>query len=300
MTGLLASKKCIDSRFFYDERGSQLFEQITGLPEYYPTRTELALLHENRESISAVLGRDQVLIEPGAGNCSKVTTLLPTLRPACYVPIDISGDFLAAAARELQSEFPEIRVLPIVADMGVTVELPAEFNRLSRNVFYPGSTIGNYEPAAACDFLRQMYTVIGRAGDLVIGVDLQKDHRILNAAYNDAQGVTARFNLNILSHVNRLVSADFDIDSFRHVAFYNESEGRIEMHLESVCDQRVTAAGVEILLHSGERILTEYSYKYTREGFADLAAAAGLVAGEYWADEQALFSLQHFRGSGAN
>ncbi len=299
LAGLLASAKRIDSRFFYDEYGSQLFEQITELPEYYPTRTEVGLLRDNCDSITKALGRGELLIEPGAGNCSKVRWLLPALRPACYVPIDISGDFLIASARTLQQEFPGIRVLPVVGDMGAMLTLPPEYDGLRRGVFYPGSTIGNYEPGDAVEFLRRMQSMMGSGGSVLIGVDLQKEPEVLNAAYNDSAGVTARFNLNILSHVNRLADADFDIERFRHVAFYNEAAGRIEMHVESLFAQQVTVAGVTIPLLEGERILTEYSYKYTREMFADLASRAGLTAGEYWIDEQNLFSLQHFRVSGS-
>lgn len=298
LAGLLAPAKRIDSRFFYDEYGSQLFEQITELPEYYPTRTEVGLLRDNCDAITDALGRGELLIEPGAGNCSKVRWLLPALCPACYVPIDISGDFLIASARTLQQEFPGIRILPVVGDMGAMLTLPPEYDGLRRGVFYPGSTIGNYEPVEAVEFLRRMQSMIGSDGSVLIGVDLQKEPAVLNAAYNDSAGVTARFNLNILTHVNRLTDADFDLRRFRHVAFYNEIAGRIEMHVESLCAQQVTVAGVAISLQEGERILTEYSYKYTRENFAELAAQAGLRADAYWSDDQGLFSLQHFRVSG--
>ena len=230
--GLLAAPRRIDSRYFYDQYGSQLFEEITRLPEYYPTRTEIGLLETNSADITAALGRGQLLLEPGAGNCGKVRLLLPDLRPVCYVPVDISGPFLRAAAAELQAEFPTVRVLPLVGDMAAVVDLPPEYDTLRRNVFYPGSTIGNYQPAAAEDFLRHMRGVTGSSGNLLVGVDLQKDVDVLHAAYNDSAGVTARFNLNILTHINRLADADFDVERFRHIAFYNEAEGRIEIASE--------------------------------------------------------------------
>ncbi len=298
--GLLATPKRIDSRFFYDKHGSQLFEAITGLPEYYPTRTERALLEAHSAEIAVAMGRGQLLVEPGAGSCSKVRLLLPELAPACYVPVDISGDFLRAAARELQRDFPSLRVLPLVGDMGDVVSLPPEYDMLLRNVFYPGSTIGNYQPEQAETVLRGMHAAMNGGGHLLIGVDLQKDPSILHAAYNDSAGVTARFNLNILTHINRIANADFDIGCFRHVAFYNEAEGRIEMHVESTCNQRVTVGDMEIRVREGERILTEYSYKYTLDGFADLASRAGFVAAERWVDDKGLFSLQHFRSARGN
>jgi dimethylhistidine N-methyltransferase len=292
--GLGASPKHINPKYFYDKHGSQLFEAITRLEEYYPTRTEVALLRRFADDIARVAGRGRVLLEPGAGGCAKVRLLLQALAPACYVPIDISGDFLFAAAQQLQQEFEHIPVHPVADDMQSSIDLPDKLDGIPRLVFYPGSTIGNYTPEEAVQFLRHVRTTIGKDGGLLIGVDLQKDTGILHRAYNDAAGATAAFNLNSLNHINALTGADFELEQFRHIAFYNEEDNRIEMHLESQQDQVISMAGDRIHFSAGERILTEYSYKYTLEGFARLAAAAGLVAGEHWVDEDGLFSLQYY------
>jgi L-histidine N-alpha-methyltransferase len=295
LAGLCNGAKRINPKFFYDEYGSQLFEAITRLPEYYPTRTELGLLETYRDEIATAIGEGQVLIEPGAGNCSKVRHLLPALGPACFVPIDLSRDFLFAAARQLQLEFPNIRMFPIADDMGAKIQLPKEFDALSKTVFYPGSTIGNYEPHEALNFLRHVREVIGETGGLLIGVDLQKDSAILHNAYNDAEGITALFNLNILTHVNDLVGANFDVSQFEHVGFYNEEACRIEMYLQSLVAQTVDLGEESITFSAGERIHTEYSYKYSLGGFADLARQAGLVPVKNWVDDNNLFSLQYYR-----
>jgi L-histidine Nalpha-methyltransferase len=292
--GLNASPRQINPKYFYDARGSDLFDQITRLDEYYPTRTELALLEQFADEIAQVLGRGKVLLEPGAGSCAKVRLLLQALAPACYVPIDISRDYLFAAAEQLQGEFPDIPVLPIANDMGSNIELPEEMDEIARLVFYPGSTIGNYTPEDAVVFLRHIRTTIGADGGLLIGVDLQKPTEILNRAYNDAAGITAAFNMNCLSNINALTGADFDVANFRHLAFYNDQVGRIEMHLQSKRAHTVSMAGERIDLAAGECILTEYSYKYTIDGFAELAAEAGLQAGGHWIDDAGLFSLQYY------
>jgi len=295
LIGLKQSDKSINPKFFYDEFGSQLFEKITATPEYYPTRTELKLLANHHDEIAYVIGQNQVLIEPGAGNCSKVRKLLPALNPACYVPIDISRDFLFNAARELREEFPNIEIIPIADDMQASVELPIHLKNVPRTVFYPGSTIGNYEPDDALFFLKHIRQIIGDNGGLLIGVDLVKDIDILNAAYNDSEGVTAQFNLNMLTHINQLCDADFDIAYFSHIAFFNESANRIEMHLRSDRDQTVKLAEESIHFSDGERIQTEYSYKYSLASFATLAEKAGLNPVNSWVDEKELFSLQYFR-----
>jgi L-histidine Nalpha-methyltransferase len=294
-TGLRGNRKYINPKFFYNEYGSQLFERITRLPEYYPTRTEVQLLGDHHLEIAATLGQGKVLIEPGAGNCSKVRLLLSALAPACYVPVDISRDYLFSAARALQEEFPTTQVFPIVDDMQAELSLPAELRQLPRTVFYPGSTIGNYEPAAALQFLQHVREMIGSRGGLLIGVDLQKSHELLHRAYNDTQGVTALFNLNILNHVNQLIGSDFDVSGFEHVAFYNPDAARIEMYLESGAAQTVRAGKEEFHFEPGERILTEYSYKYSLKGFAELAASAGLASERNWVDADELFSLQYYR-----
>ncbi|MEH6551257.1 MAG: L-histidine N(alpha)-methyltransferase [Pseudomonadales bacterium] len=293
-SGLTSSPKRINSKYFYDEYGSKLFDQITLLDEYYPTRTELSLLNRFATEIKEIAGQNIVLLEPGAGSCTKIRHLLPVLRPVCYVPIDISADYLFAAAEKLQREFEDIDVYPIADDMQSAIQLLPEFLDFSRMVFYPGSTIGNYTPEQAIDFLRHVRRTIGNDGSLLIGVDLQKDTDVLHRAYNDASGTTAAFNLNCLNHINAVTDANFDLTQFRHVAFYNEQDARIEMHLESQVDQLVMLAGQAIPFNKGERILTEYSYKYTVDGFAELAAQAGLVLRKCWTDDEDLFSLQYY------
>ncbi len=295
LAGLRAPTKSLSPKYFYDENGSQLFEKITQLPEYYPTRTELSLLAQHATEIAQIIGHGRVLIEPGAGNCAKVRHLLPQLKPACYVPIDISHDFLFDAAKKLQAEFETLNIFPIADDMRSDIELPSAVESLPRVVFYPGSTIGNYMPDEAVAFLRHIRNVIGADGGLLIGVDLQKDTDILHRAYNDTSGITAQFNLNILRHINELTGANFNLSQFGHLAFYNDDASRIEMHLESKAEQFIAIAGEVIPLTAGERILTEYSYKYTTDSFAKMAAQAGLQVEKCWLDEERLFSLQYYR-----
>ncbi|MEH6592523.1 MAG: L-histidine N(alpha)-methyltransferase [Halioglobus sp.] len=294
ITGLQSSPKHISPKYFYDEYGSQLFDQITRLPEYYPTRTEVSILTRFCGEIAQIAGRGKVLLEPGAGNCSKVRHLLRALQPACYMPTDISRDYLFAAAEKLQQEFTDIPIFPNADDMQSEVQLPPGMEETPRLVFYPGSTIGNYTPEGAVEFLRHIRRTVGEGGGLLIGVDLQKDSEILHSAYNDAAGITAQFNLNSLKHINTLTGANFDLSKFHHVAFYNEQAGRIEMHLESRVDQLVSLSDERISLAEGERIHTEYSYKYTLAGFAELAAEAGLKVQQHWTDDDELFSLQYY------
>lgn len=294
LDGLVAKEKYINPKFFYDEVGSQLFEKIMQLPEYYPSRTEMALLDKYQDEIADAIGEDKVLIEPGAGNCEKVQYILSALKPACYVPIDISADFLFECSTRVQLNFPHIQVHAIADDMKAKVALPEQFNKNERVVFYPGSTIGNYKPAEALEFLIHIRELVGQSGGLLIGVDLQKDKPILDAAYNDEQGVTALFNLNALNHVNKLLASDINTELFEHVAFYNEEHCRIEMHLESKTEQNYEIEGSDkISFSESERIHTEYSYKYTVESFAKLAAKAGFKLQNYWSDENELFSVQY-------
>lgn len=297
LAGLLQPDKSINPKFFYDEYGSGLFEKITALPEYYPTRTELSLLEDHKTEIADTIGYGHVLIEPGAGSCNKARILLWALGPACYVPIDISRDFLFSAAEKLREEFPDIEILPLADDMRAEVELPTHLRELPRTVFYPGSTIGNYNPADALSFLTHIREMIGDNGGLLIGVDLEKSSDVLNDAYNDSQGLTAQFNLNILTHINRLCDADFDLSKFEHIAFYNEPAGRIEMHLAATTDHSVAIAGQSIQFLAGERIHTEYSYKYSLGSFATLAEKAGLRPVKNWVDKEQLFSLQYYRSA---
>jgi dimethylhistidine N-methyltransferase len=293
LAGLRETPRRLDPKWFYDEAGSQLFEEITRLPEYYPTRTETAILESERRAIAERCGRDCVFIEPGAGNCEKARLLLDALRPAAFVPLDISADFLLQAALAVGSEHPWLTVNAICADFNEFRSFEAHLPPGRRIVFYPGSTIGNLEPAAAADFLRGVRTLVGPDGGVIVGVDLHKSAARLEAAYNDSAGVTARFNLNILERLNALVGSDFDVANFRHRAFYNVALQRIEMHLESLCDQQVHIAEHCIPLRQGECLHTESSYKYTVEGFAQLAAEAGLALRQSWLDGERLFSLHY-------
>jgi dimethylhistidine N-methyltransferase len=294
LLGLQAGEKNINPKFFYDERGSTLFSQICELPEYYPTRTEISIFKRRAGEIAEVIGPDSVLLEPGAGGCGKVRYLLPAIAPAVYLPLDISGEFLMAAVASLRGDFPAVSVQPVVADFTSDFELP-EMHAPGRKVlFYPGSTIGNFTPRQAQDFLSRAAVQLGPGSGLLIGVDLHKNSDILNAAYNDSQGVTAAFNLNILQHCNHLLEADFDPRQFEHLAFYNTDVRRIEMHLVSKLNQTVTGNNFSIEFEAGERLHTEYSYKYSREDFEQLAMRAGFLPREYWQDDEALFGVYYF------
>ncbi|MCK4865745.1 MAG: L-histidine N(alpha)-methyltransferase [Gammaproteobacteria bacterium] len=296
--GLCAKEKYINPKFFYDEVGSQLFEQIMQLPEYYPSRIEMSLLEKYKHEIAEVLGENIVLIEPGAGNCEKVQYILQTLKPKCYMPIDISADFLFDCARKLQNKYPFINIHAVADDMKAKVEIPSAFKNNEKIVFYPGSTIGNYNPNEALAFLKHVKDLVGKGGGLLVGVDLQKEKEVLDAAYNDKHGITALFNLNVLNHANKLLGSDIDIDLFEHVAFYNEEQCRIEMHLESKAEHKYNIDNVSQLCFSEfERIHTEYSYKYTIESFSELAEQAGLKLEKYWIDDDKLFSVQYYKVS---
>jgi dimethylhistidine N-methyltransferase len=294
LAGLLASPKYINAKFFYDEQGSALFGEICDLPEYYPTRTEIGILKTHGKSIAAAIGPDCVLFEPGAGNCSKVRHLLSDLQPAAYIPLDISGQYLLSAAMELREEFPGLLVEPLIADFSGEFELPRLGGDGRRVLFYPGSTIGNFMPPAARDFLARIAGLIGSGGGLLIGIDLHKDTDILHAAYNDSRGVTARFNRNILLHANHLLDARFAPEMFDHVAFYNEDERRIEMHLQSQQEQRVPCGDRMLKFYAGERLLTEYSYKYSLDDFSSLAVSAGFTPKASWVDEQNWFGVLYY------
>jgi dimethylhistidine N-methyltransferase len=295
LAGLQASPRSINPKFFYDGRGSELFAQICELEEYYPTRTEIEILDSQSDVIAETVGTGCELVEPGAGSCEKVRYLLDDLKPSAYLPLDISRDFLLDAAQRLRSDFPQLDVRPVVADFSEGFDLPGSEGR--RVLFYPGSTIGNFAPDAAGDFLRQVADLVGAGGGLLIGVDLHKDTEVLHAAYNDSEGVTAEFNRNILRHANELLDAEFEPDRFEHVAFYNEPAQRIEMHLESREAQSVRCNGSVLEFEAGERIHTEYSHKYTIEGFGGLAAQAGFASRCCWTDDEQLFSVQYFEAA---
>ena len=295
LEGLRQDEKMISPKYFYDERGSKLFEKITRLPEYYPTETELRIMRDNIAEIAELIGEKASLIEFGSGSSMKIRILLDHLRSlAVYVPVDISEEHLVAAAEKLQADYPDLEILPVVADFMQPFDLPSPTIMPVKNVVYfPGSTIGNFTNDAALDLLRVMYHEAKEGGALLIGVDLQKDPGILEAAYNDAQGVTAEFNLNMLRHINREHGANFDLDSFEHRADYNEDEGRIELRLDSTSDQLIHLGEEQIRIREGEAILTEYSHKYTLEGFAALAREAGFEVRKVWTDEDRLFSVQY-------
>ena len=293
--GLRKPEKTISPKYFYDERGSQLFEEITRLPEYYPTETELGIMQDNIGEIASLVGKQASLIEFGSGSSLKTRVLLEHLDElAAYVPVDISEDHLLESAKQIREEFPGLDVLPVVADFTQPFQLPDPKVMPVRNiVYFPGSTIGNFTQHEAEDLLRVMYGEAGAGGALLIGVDLQKDPAIIERAYNDSAGVTAEFNRNMLRHLNREFRADFDVDAFAHSAEYNEEEGRIEIRLVSERDQRFRLGGESFSIAKDEAILTEYSHKYTLEGFAAMAATAGFRVERVWMDAERLFSVQY-------
>jgi dimethylhistidine N-methyltransferase len=285
LSGLSAPRKWLAPKYFYDERGSQLFEAITELKEYYPTRCELAILREHKADIAGVFGPKTALIEFGTGSTRKVRILLDGASTVeAYVPVDISAEMLWQEARQLQHDYPRLRVLPVAADFTQAFRLPSAIVGLARAGFFPGSTIGNFEPQDAAAFLRHAGRMLGARAMLIVGVDLVKDASILNAAYDDAAGVTAQFNLNLLTRINRELAADFDVDAFSHRAFYNSERRRIEMHLVSGRRQTVNIAGHAIEFAAGETIHTENSYKYTIESFGLLAQSAGWTPVKAWTD----------------
>ncbi len=301
LKGLGDEPRHLPCKFFYDERGSKLFERICRLPEYYPTRTEVGLLRASASEIAALVGPDCQLVELGAGSSEKVRIVLDALdRPAAYVAVDISCDHLVRSAAALAADLPHLAVHAVCADYTKPFRVPAVEGVANpkRVVFFPGSTLGNFTPDQAVGFLTMVAGVAGSGGAMVIGIDLKKDETILDAAYNDAQGVTAAFNLNLLVRVNRELDGTFALDAFRHHAFYDAAEGRIEMHLVSLKDQVVRVAGTEFRFREGETIHTENSYKYSIPEFQDMARAAGFVPVQVWTDENDLFSI-HYLASGA-
>ncbi len=295
LAGLAGRPRSLPSKLFYDESGSRLFERITAQPEYYQTRTEIGLLQRHATEIARRLGPGADLIEYGSGSSVKTRLLLEALEVRRYIPIDISRWSLVSAARRLMVEFPELVVAPVVADYTQPVALPAELEGANRIGFFPGGTIGNFVPEEAEQFLSRFATTLGRGGRLLIGVDLKKEPNRLHAAYNDAQGVTAAFNRNILHRMNRELEADFDVSRWDHYAFYNPLLGRIEMHLLAAGRQVVHVAGRRFVFDLGEGIHTENSYKYTPEGFAALARRGGMAVETVWVDDERLFSVQLLR-----
>jgi dimethylhistidine N-methyltransferase len=292
LAGLGERQKRLPPKLFYDARGAELFNRICGTRAYYPTRTERAILTRHAEDIARHVGAGAVVVEPGAGDMRKIRILLPVLRPRAYAPIDISLDQLLEEADSLAREHRWLEVIAVSADfhareLNGMVALPAG----RRVVFFPGSTIGNFEPGEALDFLRRSRALVGEQGALLMGVDLHKPRPILDRAYNDPEGYTAQFNLNVLARINREMGADFDLDAFAHRAFYNEAHGRIEMHLVSARRCAVTIAGRRIEFEAGETIHTENSYKYAPETFAQMARAAGFPTARRWSDPAGWFGV---------
>ncbi len=299
IAGLSLRPKTLSPKYFYDSRGSQLFEQITQLPEYYPTRTELRILRDNARRLAALVPKDAALIEFGAGSAIKAKILLNAApQIVAYVPVDISAEFLADEARRLERDIPRVEVHPVAADFTTVFDLPAGVRQRPRIGFFPGSTIGNFEPPQAIAFLRQAARILGPEALFIVGADRVKDEGVLHAAYNDAAGVTAQFNLNLLTRINRELGGDFDLAAFRHIARYNAALARIEMHLISGKRQSARAAAKVFPFEAGESIHTESSHKFTIEAFAVLAQAAGWATMDILSDERGYFSVYVLRQNG--
>jgi dimethylhistidine N-methyltransferase len=296
LAGLAGAVKSLPCKYFYDQRGSRLFDEICELDEYYLTRTELAIMRQFAPEMGQQIGPGVMLVEYGSGSSVKTRILLDHLPdPVAYVPVDISGKHLRSTAQTLAVDYRHLEVLPVCADFTEDFALPASSREPTHAaVYFPGSTIGNFRPARALRLLRRIADLCGTGGGLLIGVDLQKDVDVMEAAYNDERGVTAQFNLNLLHRINRELGADFDVEQFEHLAYYNPREGRVEIYIVSRRDQFVTFANREFRFRAGERIHTENSHKYTVEGFAALAAEAGLTLRRCWTDPRRNFAVMHF------
>lgn len=296
--GLSRPRKTLPCRYFYDARGSELFEEITRLPEYYPTRTETGIIAGHAAEIAASILPRGVLMEFGSGSSRKTELLLEQLAPdVSYVPIDVSASALEDAAARLARRFPRLDVRPIIGDFSLPIALPPDLAARPKTGFFPGSTIGNLAPPDAAQLLAAFKAALSPTGRLIIGFDLKKDARKLVLAYNDAAGVTAEFNLNLLARINRELEPAFDLDAFRHEAIYEPREGRIEMHLVSLRDQTVSLCGRRIKFRTGESIHTENSYKYSVDQFHDLARAAAWEPGREWTDPERQFCVQELRSA---
>jgi dimethylhistidine N-methyltransferase len=297
LAGLAQQPKDLPCKLFYDARGSALFEAICELPEYYLTRTEIGILEANAGDIAARIGPNCRLVELGSGASRKVRILLQALdRPAAYTPVDISRDQLRVAAGQLAADFPMVTVVAVCADYTRPFELPPLQGPAGKTVgFFPGSTIGNFEPEGVVAFLKHCARLLGRGGEMLIGADLKKSPDILNAAYNDSAGLNAAFNLNLLHRIKNELGGDLDIDRFAHVAFYNEREGRVELYVKSLVEQTIGIGGRRFRCTAGELIHTENSYKYAIAEFQALAARAGFRPAATWTDPEALFSVHYLR-----
>ncbi len=295
LAGLAQPQKTIPARFFYDTAGSELFEKITALPEYYPTRTEVGILEGNGAAIAAAVGPGRAVIEFGSGSSAKTPLLLRTVAASAYVPIDISAEFLDMAAADLARKLPELPVFPLAADFTRSLRLPAAIAGRPKLGFFPGSTLGNLAPAAAVDLLRAFADTLGEGSWLVIGLDLRKDANTLEAAYNDAAGVTAAFNLNLLHRINRELDGTIDVADFAHSAPFNAELGRIEMHLRALRDTSFTVLNTSFTMAAGETIHTENSYKWTLDEARLMARASGWDPAAVWTDPAARFGLHLWR-----
>ncbi len=295
LEGLSKTPKQIPPKFFYDRRGSELFDQICDQPEYYPTRTEMSILEAHAEEISQAIGQHCVLIELGSGASRKIRLLLDILKPAQYTGVDISRDFLVHSSEHLAQDFPWLEVHAVCADFSQLLSLPEACQTDRRVAFFPGSSIGNFDPKDAQRFLADVAEMLGKGGLLLIGVDLKKDKKTLDDAYNDKAGVTAEFNLNLLARMQRELNANINIGNFHHHAFYNQDKGRIEMHLISNQDQSLDLGGKNFHLDAEETIHTESSYKYAPDEFKLMAEKAGFERKNFWSDVRQLFSVQLFQ-----
>jgi dimethylhistidine N-methyltransferase len=291
MQGFSHPQKSIPPKFFYDARGSALFDEICRQPEYYLPDVEQRMLSDLAREIARLTGQERVLIEPGAGSAAKIRLLLEALAPSVYIPMDISFGYLKRAAQDLVAEYPSLPVHAVCVDYTHSLPLPGGLPENPRLAFFPGSSLGNFEPDEAQDFMAMVYRMLGREGMLLIGVDTKKSSEILDAAYNDAAGITAAFNLNLLHRIRRELQADVEPEAFVHQANYNREAGRVEMHLMSRKRQQVKVNGCSFQFEAGERLHTESSYKYTPQEFLRLAAKAGFRSRNHWLDFQGLFAI---------
>jgi len=301
LAGLARSPKQISPKYFYDQKGSALFDEITQLDDYYVPRVEQQIFEEFRLEMCAAIGTGATLIEPGAGSCEKVKWLLPELQPEVYMPMDISAEHLEASVAEFSDIYPDLRVIPQVRDHTIDMNIDIEASATRPVFFYPGSSIGNFDPASAEDFLRSMRSQLqgnalneSASGGLLIGVDAKKDVALLDAAYNDREGVTAQFNVNALNHLNHLLEGNISTEGFVHHAFYDENHGRIEMHLRCIKSHNAQLAGQHLEFTEDELVHTEYSYKYHPDEFIALAARAGFLIRELWQDPRNWYSVMYF------
>ncbi len=297
IAGLTAENKYINPKYFYDKKGSELFEEITQLDEYYPTRTERSILTQYANEISDYVPKGSVIVEPGAGACEKIQLILEAVHPKAYLPQDVSRRFLQQAAGRLKDKFKWLEIEPIVSDFSKPLVIPQRYQADDLYVFYPGSTVGNFEPENAKTFLSNMRKLVGDSGGMLIGMDLQKESSVIESAYNDAKGVTAEFNLNMLNNVNRHLDSKLDLQKFSHKAFYNNELNRIEMHLISNEDQRYELLNNELHFAQGETIHTENSYKFSLDCIEHLAENTGFKRVKTWMDKDELFSLNFFQSA---